>query len=346
MGGTTSPTASGTAAAASADIWGTADQFRFTHQAASGDFAIVAAAPPTNTNSWAKAGVMIRDGAAADAMHAMVVQTPTTNGVAFQYRTATGASQAERRQRPVGSWVKLTRTGNLFAAAYSTDGTTWNPIGSPVTINMPASVRAGSVTSHNTAALATATFNSVAVTPIVTGSVAGKIFHDTNADNVAAAGDPPLGDVTVYLDANGNSACSTRANGRRRPPRTRVRLRKCHPRLVHRPHVAERLRPAGDPPVVVSSGGSSTADVPHAPDRPRRHGRNDQYLVRRNQAGPIEILIGGALAYSVFGAPPSLTFNLLGGDDTLTLDLPAVSLIPSAASNSMAATARTNCPSP
>ena len=197
------------------------------------------------------------------------------------------------------------------------------------------------VTSHNTAALtATATFNSVAVTPIVTGSVAGKIFHDTNADNVAGAGDPPLGDVTVYLDANR----AQRARRERTADDVR-RGRRVAPSEVSSPArtvrtLASDFVSAGDPPVVVSSGGSSTADVPHAPDRPRRHGRERSIPRSPQPGGPDRDPDRRRAAYSVVSNPPSLTFNLLGGDDTLTLDLPAVSLIPSAASNSMAATAR------
>ena len=69
------------------DIWGSNDAFHFAYQKLDGNRTIVArVASITNTDSWAKAGVMIRQNLNANASHAMVVVTPK-KGVAFQYRT-------------------------------------------------------------------------------------------------------------------------------------------------------------------------------------------------------------------------------------------------------------------
>ena len=63
------------------------DAFHFVYQSLTGDGTIIARmASITNTNSWAKAGVMIRENLDANARHAMVVVTPRS-GVAFQRRS-------------------------------------------------------------------------------------------------------------------------------------------------------------------------------------------------------------------------------------------------------------------
>src|SRR5919106_250968 len=50
------------------DIWGASDQFHFVYQQLSGDFEISARADSiTNTNVWAKAGMMIRPSLASNA---------------------------------------------------------------------------------------------------------------------------------------------------------------------------------------------------------------------------------------------------------------------------------------
>src|SRR5262249_4657019 len=72
------------------DIWDTSDQFQLLARSQAGDATIVArVASLQNTDSWAKAGVMFRDGTGADAPFAMVVVTPG-NGVAFQWRSSRG----------------------------------------------------------------------------------------------------------------------------------------------------------------------------------------------------------------------------------------------------------------
>jgi len=59
--------------------------------------------------------------------------------------------------------VKLQRSGDLFGASGSADGSTWTLVGSD-TIPMPATAYVGlAVTSHTTSAAATSTFDSVAI---------------------------------------------------------------------------------------------------------------------------------------------------------------------------------------
>ncbi len=150
-----------------ADIWGTADEFRYVYQTGTGDCDIRARVVNVqNTNPWAKAGVMIRETLNPNARHAMVVVTPG-NGVAFQRRTSTGGNSSNTQVTGLTApyWVRLTRTGRTFRAYRSPDGVTWTQIGS-VNITMSSTVYIGlPVTSHNDGTLGTAVFDNVTATP-------------------------------------------------------------------------------------------------------------------------------------------------------------------------------------
>lgn len=158
-----------TVAGAGADIWDAADAFQFFSGALSGDATIVARVTGlTDTNGWAKAGVMFRDGLAANARNVMILRTPT-NTISFQYRSATGGAS----QFVTGSygltpaWVMLSRAGNIFTGYESSDGNSWRKVGS-IEIALPATAEAGlAVTSHNNGTLATGTFDNV---DVVSGS--------------------------------------------------------------------------------------------------------------------------------------------------------------------------------
>ena len=152
---------------AGADIWGTADAFRYTYRLASGDCDITARVTAIdNTNVWAKAGVMIRETLTAGSRHAMAVVTPGS-GVSFQRRTTTDGTSAHTTTGGLAApyWVRVTRVGNLFTAYRSADGVTWTTIGS-ATIPMASDVAIGlAVTSHSAGALCSATLDNITVTP-------------------------------------------------------------------------------------------------------------------------------------------------------------------------------------
>jgi regulation of enolase protein 1 (concanavalin A-like superfamily) len=154
-----------TVAGSGADIWGTSDQFRFVYRTLSGNGTITArVVTQTNSNSWAKAGVMIRESLAANARHAMTIVTPS-NGRRMQFRSSTGGSSTDVNGGSGGVpvWVRLVRSGNTFTSYRSTNGTTWTQISSR-TISMGTNVYVGlAVTSHTNSALSTATFTNVTV---------------------------------------------------------------------------------------------------------------------------------------------------------------------------------------
>jgi M6 family metalloprotease-like protein len=145
-----------------ADIWGTADQFRFLYKPMTGDGEITAkVASIRNTDAWAKGGVMIRETLAADSRHALTAVS-AASGLAFQRRIApAGPSLHTGLAGAAPRWVRLRRTGNLFTAFVSADGAAWTQMGAE-TIAMGTAVWAGlAVTSHDNAALSTDEFESI-----------------------------------------------------------------------------------------------------------------------------------------------------------------------------------------
>lgn len=172
-------------AGSGADIWDSADAFQFVHQPASGDLEITARVLSLdNTDSWAKAGVMIRESLDADARFAMTVVTPG-NGTTLQYRsdTAQGCSLAWGPGLSAPSWVRLTRIGNTFTGASSQDGSTWTSFAS-VSLGFSNAVHVGlCVTAHNNSARATALIDNLTVTTPVGG------------------GGPPSGSVSISVPA-------------------------------------------------------------------------------------------------------------------------------------------------
>jgi len=148
------------------DIESTADEFHFAYQTVVGDVQIIAQVTDVeDTDSWAKAGVMIRETLDPGSKHAMAVLTPDM-GVAFQRRTETGGRSLHTGAygHAAPYWVKLTRKGDTFIAAYrADDGSSWEELGSQ-TIAMTKGVRVGlAVTSHNDFQVCTATFSDVEI---------------------------------------------------------------------------------------------------------------------------------------------------------------------------------------
>ena len=150
---------------AGADVWGTADAFRYVYTTLSGNGSITTRVTSEEyVNDWTKAGVMIRETLTAGSRHAYMLVSPG-KGLAFQRRVSTNGSSlstaAGLGKAPYS--LKLTRSGNMITAAMSADGLTWTTVGSE-TITMASTVYVGvAVTSHLASTLATATFASTAV---------------------------------------------------------------------------------------------------------------------------------------------------------------------------------------
>jgi len=156
-----------------ADIWGTADAFRFHYMTVTGNVTLTAqVTSQQNTDSFAKAGVMMRESLTAGpgARNVMTVLTPVAaNGYRFQSRSTVGATTAKATSavpQNTPGWVRIVRSGNNFTSFFSLNGSTWTQIGGTVTIAMPAAMEVGlAVSSHNAAALSTVEFANVTFNP-------------------------------------------------------------------------------------------------------------------------------------------------------------------------------------
>lgn len=179
-----------TVRASGADIWGTRDEFRFVYGTLDRDGEITARVDSLSaTDSWTKAGVMIRESLTSSSRYAYTLVS-ASNGVDLQYRTSTGGSAGSRgfdRVTRAPYWVRLRRIGNVFTSYVSADGRAWRQQGSTVTITMNATVYVGlAVTSHRDGALATAVFSNVSFGPV------GGTSTPTNSPPVIS-GTPPTG---------------------------------------------------------------------------------------------------------------------------------------------------------
>jgi glucose/arabinose dehydrogenase len=147
------------------DIQSTADAFHFAYRPLSGDGQIVArVVSQTNTNMWAKAGVMIRQALTAGSPYAFMAVTPS-KGATFQRRLADGGATTVTAGSAVAApfWVKLVRSGTTLSGSTSPDGVTWTPVAS-ATITMGSDAFMGlAVTSHSNPKLSAAAFDNVAV---------------------------------------------------------------------------------------------------------------------------------------------------------------------------------------
>ncbi|MHC4356190.1 MAG: hypothetical protein ACYS0H_26100, partial [Planctomycetota bacterium] len=169
------PVGTFTMTGAGTDITGTSDEFHYAYRTLTGVGSIIAKVNSVlDTNAWAKAGVMIRSTLDTDSQHAMAFVTPG-QGVVFEYRQDPGGSNVGNAGRADGvtapHWVKIERDlGGNFTASHSTDGSAWQPLGTPQNIQMGATVFIGlALTSHNASATSEAVFSNVTVTGNVTG---------------------------------------------------------------------------------------------------------------------------------------------------------------------------------
>ena len=149
-------------------IGGTADGFRYTYQTLSADGQIIARIPAfANTGTGSRIGVMIRDTLATGAPH-VFLGTDGSGAFTWTRRTTSGGSTTTSNSGTATApnvWVKLVRTGNSITASTSTDGTTWNMVGT-VTVTMASNCYIGLVVgSGNTTGLNASSFDNISVTP-------------------------------------------------------------------------------------------------------------------------------------------------------------------------------------
>ncbi len=161
------------------DIWNNADEFRYAYMTLNGNGSMTARVDYLDgtPNTWAKAGIMIRQDAEAGAANTFIGMTGGDGGGAtFQQRVdADGATVSQHTYegnpfRPP-YWIKIERTGSTFMAFISPDGETWQQAGDTATVAMSDPVLIGlAVTSHNADQATSAEFSNISFTGNVTGS--------------------------------------------------------------------------------------------------------------------------------------------------------------------------------
>jgi endoglucanase len=151
-------------------IYGTADAFHFVYKDVTGDCTLTArVGSQFNTNTYARAGVMIRDSLGANAAFADAIITPDAGGFMQHRSTAGGTVTSTGGGSAVAPyWVQIKRVGNVFTAYKSTSGTagSWVQMGSSRTITMGSTVKVGLVAcSFTTNTQSTVTVDNVTVVP-------------------------------------------------------------------------------------------------------------------------------------------------------------------------------------
>ncbi len=188
------------------DIWNNADQFHYMYQLITGDGEIVVKMNDiTNTNNWAKAGVMIRESLTAGSKHAMLIAS-YSEGLGFQRRVSTnGGTTHTSATGTTPVWLKLTRSGDMISAWYSTNGTNWTLVDQE-TIAMNDEVYIGlAMTSHNNEELGTATFDNLSVqtgTPdsSIPITVDGNASDWSDVPSLSTSGNGGLTNLKAYDD--------------------------------------------------------------------------------------------------------------------------------------------------
>jgi alpha-galactosidase len=113
------------------DIWGASDQFAFLYREVENDNSISARIiSQTNTDPWAKTGLMFRESTAPQSVFVMLCATPG-NGISLQWRETNGGTCAKKDLGAVSLpvYLKLSKRGSKFFAYRSMDGKQWDTVG-------------------------------------------------------------------------------------------------------------------------------------------------------------------------------------------------------------------------
>jgi hypothetical protein len=150
-----------------ADIWGTADAFRFVYQPVAGDADIIARVTDEEAmDPFAKAGVMFRQSLDPSSLQVILDRKPSGE-LEFMTRFSTGdiTTYITGASSGMPTWLRITRSGSQFTAFQSADGATWSEVGSISIASAGFNLFAGlAVTSHDNAVLNTSIFDHVTVT--------------------------------------------------------------------------------------------------------------------------------------------------------------------------------------
>lgn len=197
------------------DIWNVSDQFRYVWQGLTGDGSVgTHVTMQTNSNAWAKAGVMLRQSTDANSAYYAILVTPA-NGIVVQYRLTAGGTAATlvSLSGSVPAYLLISRSGTTFSAFTSTDGTNWTFVpGSNIAISMSTGILVGlAATSHNVNALTTVNFDTVTVstTPVAPPSTCPTSWNCADIGSTLPAGNENVQNGTWTINAGGSDIWNT-----------------------------------------------------------------------------------------------------------------------------------------
>ena len=174
-GGATTNEGAWTVRGSGGDIWGQHDAFRYLYRLTrmNNQHAVVRVDDLSNTNTFAKAGLMLRNSLGDDAA-TVVLDVRPGGQIEFMMRSAAGDNMAFLGTATVTFpvWLQLNWTGpddhsTNVVASYSTDHVTWRVVGSgPQPFTLADSYDVGvAVTSHDNTATAAAHFRGLSLLP-------------------------------------------------------------------------------------------------------------------------------------------------------------------------------------
>jgi len=158
------------------DIWGTNDQFRYAYKNLTGDGSMIARVDSLDNSpsTWAKAGVMIRQGTGTGSQHSFMCLTGGDgNGASWQGRLQEGLDSVNADATSAVAlpyWVRINRSGNTLTGFISPDGAAWTQLGDSRNVPMSGPVLVGlALTSHLATQATSAEFSNVSFSGNVTG---------------------------------------------------------------------------------------------------------------------------------------------------------------------------------
>jgi RHS repeat-associated protein len=177
------------------DLWADDDQLQLATRSLTGDGQIVARVKSqTNTDSWAKAGVIIKDTPTGGSDYAAAMVTPDS-GVRMQWNhwdDVDGGTYSFPN-----AWLKLVRSGNTITTYKSSNGTSWTQISSQTVSLYPTTQIGLFVTSGNPALASTATFDNVTVTQTGNTLPSGWASGDVGYPDLSGSSSYSNGTFTV-----------------------------------------------------------------------------------------------------------------------------------------------------
>ena len=185
------------------DIWSQSDQFAFLNVDTCNSQSLSARViSQTNTDQWAKTGLMFRESANANSSFAMLIVTPS-NGLHFQYRDGTGndCNDVSYGNCTLPVYLKLDKIDSSFIAYKSSDGINWTTLGNYINKNFNKKFKLGLlVNSHNSSTIGRANFNSVKITPL--GNSVSSIASINETENVVSVCPNPLNNDVLNVQIN------------------------------------------------------------------------------------------------------------------------------------------------